>query len=149
MIFKRHPFAQSTLVLLLLLNSSGCTSGDSNTKPTFPVSGMLTVDGQPAEGVAIKFNPVDGIDAQQPTITSAMTRADGSWSASTYTEGDGAPEGDYNLTFTWGKLNRMSMSFSGDEFKGRYADPNKSKFQVQVNEDRDPNEQLNLELQSR
>lgn len=117
---------------LACLAAAGCSSRDPNWKETVPVSGIVLADGQPAEGVTVVFNPVAGMDQAQPTVTQSMTDAEGKFSASTYQSGDGVPEGEYKLTFTWGKLNPISMTFDGDKFKGRYKDPKKSDYSVNV-----------------
>ncbi len=117
---------------LACMATSGCSSRDPNWKETIPVSGIVLADGQPAEGVTVIFNPVAGMDQDQPTVTQSMTDAEGKFSASTYESGDGVPQGDYKLTFTWGKLNPISMTFDGDKFKGRYKDPKKSDFEVKI-----------------
>jgi hypothetical protein len=110
----------------------GCDSRNPNWKETIPVAGQVFVDGQPAEGVTVTFHPVGGMDTAQPTISSSMTNAEGNFAASTYEPGDGVPAGEYQITFTWGTLNKISMTFDGDKFKGRYKDPEKSQFKVTV-----------------
>ncbi|MEZ6137842.1 MAG: hypothetical protein R3C53_23385 [Pirellulaceae bacterium] len=89
-------------------------------------------DGKPAEGVSVTFHPVGGMDTDQPSVTQAMSDKEGKFAATTYELADGAPPGDYNVTFTWGKLNKISMTFDGDAFKGKYRDPGTSKFKISV-----------------
>ena len=111
---------------------AGCSGPDRNWKETIPVSGVVMVDGEAAEGVMVNFHPVGGMDTEQPTETKALTNQDGSFEASTYEMGDGAPEGEYQVTFAWPKLDKISMSFSGDKLKGRYSKPAKSEFTINV-----------------
>ena len=120
------------IVSLLLLSCMGCGDDGRNWKETIPVNGEIYVDGQPADGVLLKFHPVGGMDTAQPTETTGMTNAEGKFSASTYEPGDGAPEGKYQVTFTWPKLNTMSMAFEGDKLKGKYNSPEKSGQVVEV-----------------
>jgi hypothetical protein len=110
----------------------GCESRNPNWKETIPVTGQVYADGQPAEGVQVTFHPVEGMDTAQPTETKSMTDEAGRFAASTYEVGDGVPEGEYQLTFVWGKLNMVSMTFDGDKFKGKYKDPKKSEVSVSV-----------------
>lgn len=120
------------LVLSILASFTGCQGDDPNWKETIPVTGEVFVGGKAAEGVMVKFVPTAGMDTAQPTETNAMTDDKGKFSASTYQLGDGAPAGEYRLTFTWPKLNKMSMSFDGDSLKGKYEDPKKSEHTLNV-----------------
>jgi 5-hydroxyisourate hydrolase-like protein (transthyretin family) len=131
-----HPMrirrATSALLLLASLFALGCSKGDPNRKETVQVSGEVFVAGEPAEGVMVAFYPEAGMDKAQPTDTKALTNAEGKFSASTYEVGDGVPLGKYQVTFTWPKLNKISMTFDGDQFKGKYAKPEKSEFSIDV-----------------
>ena len=118
--------------LSVLICIVGCSSNERNWKETIPVTGVVLVDGKPAEGVSVSFNPTAGMDVAQPTVTKAMTDKEGHFAATTYELGDGAPVGEYNVTFTWGKLNKLSMTFDGDAFNGKYSKPEKSAFTVTV-----------------
>ncbi|RMF43230.1 MAG: carboxypeptidase regulatory-like domain-containing protein [Planctomycetota bacterium] len=110
----------------------GCNGNDRNWKETVPVTGVITVNGQPAEGVHVTFHPAGGMDQAQPTETKAITDKEGKFAASTYVLGDGAPPGEYTLTFSWPKLNTISMAFEGDKLKGKYDQPGKSQHKIVV-----------------
>lgn len=127
---RRNVFL--SLVVLLPVALAGCSGPDRNWKETIPVSGIVMVDGEAAEGVMINFHPSGGMDTEQPTETKGLSSKDGSFKASTYEMGDGAPEGQYQVTFAWPKLDKISMSFSGDKLKGRYSKPAKSEFKIDV-----------------
>jgi hypothetical protein len=104
-----------------------------NVKPTFPVKGELLVDGKAVADVAIACENVQGVDTTNPTMSSARTAADGKFAFSTYKEGDGLPEGEYVLTFTWREYSNVKHNFVGpDKLKGRYKDPKESKVRVKV-----------------
>lgn len=120
------------LIALSLVLFAGCSGDDLNRKETVPVTGEVFVDGKPGDGVMIKFHPEGGMDTAQPTETRARVNTDGKFEAGTYEISDGATLGKHTLTFTWPKLNRISMTFDGDNLKGRYADPKKSKYTVSV-----------------
>ena len=81
----------------------------------------------------------------EPTLTATRTDENGKFSASTYDAGDGAPEGEYSVTFEWNKLNTVSMSFDGDKLDGKYNDPKKSTFKIKV-EDGKPADMGKIEL---
>lgn len=116
--------------LAFLSMLSGCS--DRNWKETVSLVGQVYVDDKPAEGARIEFHPVGGLDTAQPTVTAATVNKDGSFAASTYEVGDGVPPGEYQLSFTWPKLNPISMTFEGDKLNGRYADPAKTDVKMTV-----------------
>ena len=72
------------------------------------------------------------MDQKQPTVTQARTNAEGKFAATTYELADGAPPGEYSLTFELQQFDPISMSFGGDKLKGKYVDPLKSKIKVTV-----------------
>jgi hypothetical protein len=74
-----------------------------NRKPTLPVQGKVHFDGTPTPGALITFHLI-GDPMRKPTRTAdAQVEADGSFTLSTYTAGDGAPVGDYVVTVVWPK----------------------------------------------
>ena len=110
-----------------------CSDGPPDRKETSPVTGEVYVDGQLAALLQVKCHNINGLDTADPTVSSAMTDQDGKFAISTYLSGDGLPEGEYVLTFMWGKLNLISKNYGGpDKLKDRYRDPQKSDYQVQV-----------------
>ncbi len=122
------------LVLMVCLVCGACGEKDTR-KPTFPVAGTITVDGKPAEGLKITATDVKGVDSEAPTISAAVTDATGHFELNTYEKGDGVPEGEYTLTFEWGKLDPMSHSYTGDSLKGKYTDPKKSEVKFKAGPD--------------
>ena len=119
-------------MLLLTTVVSGCSKPADDRIKTYPITGEIVVDGKPAASLPITLHRVNGIDPQHPTVSSAMTDENGKFSVSTYEANDGAPVGEYILTFSWGELNRLSMQYEGDKLKGRYSTPETSKFRVKV-----------------
>lgn len=136
----------SILLVLPLLCSCG-EEVDPNRKTTFPVTGQLIIDGQPApERVAVSVHNVAGIDSENPTVSRAFTDKEGKFSLSTYESGDGVPAGDYVLTVMWGQLNTFSASYGGpDKLKGRYDNPKTSPIKFTVKEG-EPTDLGNVEL---
>lgn len=119
-------------VLLAALLCCSCAE-DTNRKETFPVTGEVYVDGEPAANLAVRCTDVNGLDQEQPTVSSAFTNEEGKFEISTYESGDGVPEGDYILTFEWGNWNMVSGSYGGpDKLKGKYKDPDASEQKFTV-----------------
>lgn len=118
-----------------LLSLSGCGGAEEPfTKETFPVKGKITIDGNPpGSPVQVNCHPLGEIDKEHPTVSGCNTTEDGAFEISTYTSGDGMPEGDYALTFAWQKFNTFSRSFGGpDKLKKRYSNPKKSEITFSV-----------------
>ncbi|XZE19662.1 carboxypeptidase-like regulatory domain-containing protein [Pirellulaceae bacterium SH449] len=70
----------------------GC--GPSN-PPTYKVSGVVSLDGQPVPGATITFIPEMGTDTQPAVGTSDH---EGKYSLTTFVSGDGAMKGMYTVT---------------------------------------------------
>lgn len=91
--------------------------------PVYQVTGRLMVDGKPAKDAYLVFYPADQA-APRPTAT--VDEA-GKLTVTTYTTGDGAPAGEYQIGVEWPT---MHMSFGrlqpgedrlGGRFKGAAA----------------------------
>jgi hypothetical protein len=103
-------------------------------KATVPVSGQVTVDGKPVKDLFVFLIP-KGAKAPKGEFPAsrAQCREDGSFEITTYLEGDGAPKGDYVVTFEWLKFRQTGSSWVGpDKLNGRYSDPLQSHFKVSV-----------------
>jgi len=137
---------QAALVVVLCVLFSACASDEESRKETYPVTGEVYVDGSPAAQVSVKCHNVAGLDAENPTLSSAFTDENGKFEISTYESADGVPAGNYVLTFMWGKWNQISMTYGGpDKLNDRYTDPKDSQFKVTV-EDGKPTEVPKIEL---
>src|SRR5262249_6225487 len=106
----------AALVAALLLPSCG-----KATKELYPVRTKVFVDNKPVADVHIFLNPVD---RSEPGRTSSFGRTDanGEVTVSTFVAGDGAPEGEYIVTFTWPERSGLLKDqFDGpDRLKGQY-----------------------------
>lgn len=82
------------VVLVLIAGLSACQGcGGEEGVPTYPVTGTVTQKGKPVEGAIVSFTPIaDGKSA------SAVSDASGKYSLTTNVSGDGAQEGQYNVT---------------------------------------------------
>lgn len=119
-------------IISAMLILCGCTPPGPARKPTVAVTGEVYSQGKPAADVAVTLHDRKGMDKDLPSTSSAMTDQNGKFFVSTYEAGDGAPEGEYTVTFSWGQINRISMQYEGDKFKGKYSSPDNSKFQIKV-----------------
>ena len=122
-----------SLILIAVLSSvSGCGREQKGgpREATYPITGIVTIDGSPTEQVQVICHSVG--DSKVATGSAAYTQADGSFSIGTYESGDGAPAGEYKLTFKWGQINLMSGRYEGDKLNDRYSDPDASEFSVTV-----------------
>ena len=115
---------------LTLLALAGCAKQGPKGGPrqeTVPLSGTVSVDGKPEKGIAVSCHPQE--EGSGKRVLSGSTDETGKVIVSTYTAGDGVPPGNYNLTFKWLKKGK-GLGKAKDIFKGRYADPKKSKFKI-------------------
>jgi len=87
----RHISAPLSFVLAAIA-FCGCSS--STRPPTYPVSGTVTMKGQPLEGATVVFVPAEGASHQAAT---GITDAAGRFKLSTFLADDGAQEGDYRI----------------------------------------------------
>jgi hypothetical protein len=122
------------LGLAVALSFCSCSQTTDYGEKTFPVTGTVYVDGQPAAQLSITLHEVGGGDADIASVSTAMTNEDGTFAVSTFEAEDGVPEGDYVMTFQWGKFNAIAAQFEGDKLNGKYADPKASDIKVTVSE---------------
>jgi hypothetical protein len=125
-IVLQNKYLVALIFSLLITGCSQPPRGGPREK-TYPVTGVVVVDGEPTEMVEVVCHP-DGESSKIKYDVSTMTDKDGQFSLTTYQSGDGLPEGTYILTFKW-----MEPGFvPKDKFKGAYADPTKSTQKVTV-----------------
>ena len=76
----------------------GCSEGvpPEEVPPLQPVSGKVTLDGQPAAGVSVSFTPTDGASGNGAY---ASTDESGSYTLQYRTGDPGIPAGEYAVTF--------------------------------------------------
>jgi len=142
------------VVIPLVLASCGGPNNPqpTNTKKTIPVRGEVFVDGQPGNGVKVHLIPKGGGDTGNPTTSVGDAGEDGKFQIRTYGGSDGAPAGEYTLTFERfepGIHIRLGGKASPDLFGAKYADPKTSKHSVTVPEDATEVEIPRIELSSK
>jgi len=121
------------MALLVTAWMAGC-SRESEGPPTYPVQGVLKIDGQPAVDAQVILHPAGGSDFdERGTRPTGRVGPDGSFKLTTYQPGDGAPAGNYVVTIYWAK-DPESLEPSPDRLKGRYLDPAKSTIKIEIEE---------------
>lgn len=130
---------------ILAVALCSCSGKRDYGKETFPVTGKVHVDGQPAAMLSISLHDGKEMDPAFPALPRAVTKKDGTFAVSTFEAGDGASVGDYVVTFVWGEARGMSIDTSTDRLKGKYSDPEKSEFKVTVKEG-EPTDMGTIEL---
>jgi hypothetical protein len=120
-------FCQGALLLLALI-LAGCSSEQRGgpRMATYPVTGIVTVDGKPAAQLTVECHPEPGAQLKHEVAT--LTDDQGKFSIATYEAGDGIPEGSYKLAFIWIEPGIAAR----DRLKGAYADKKKSTHTVTV-----------------
>jgi hypothetical protein len=118
----------------LLLAVAGC-SQQVSPPATVPVSGHVTLHGKPAEGVRVTMHP----QFSMGRITWGVVGESGSggeFKVGTGGPGNGAPRGDYIVTFTKPKIisdqEHNGVETEVDDFEGKYSDPETSTWKVTV-----------------
>jgi hypothetical protein len=126
------------LCVLCLGISCGCDSKKQPGPTTYPVHGKVFFQNKPAVGIRVILNPLKAWAGPQ-FAPSAITDSNGAFSIASYGKpGDGAPAGEYAVTFVWPKPTAVPAEDSGaaevDQFQKRYADPKTSSFRATVKE---------------
>jgi hypothetical protein len=75
---------------------AGCSEGG---KPTAPVSGKVTLDGEAVTSGVLTFSPVAS-GAEAGKGASGVIQSDGSYTLTTYAAGDGAVIGTHRVLYT-------------------------------------------------
>lgn len=85
---------RNLLLVLLVLLISGCGGGEFDTAP---VTGVITVNGQPVENASVTFTPQ--VEGQEVPISTGMTDAEGRYELTlTATQQPGAVVGKHTVT---------------------------------------------------
>jgi hypothetical protein len=79
-------------VLLASLLAFGCGGPNADRPATYPVTGTVTLNGEAVEGATVAFQPAAGGQGAVGT-----TDASGNYSLTTFSSGDGALPGEYQV----------------------------------------------------
>lgn len=95
--FRRVVFSLGLVVLSF--SCVGCVGGSGDLS-TGSVSGKVTRNGQPVSSGSVMFSPVSSADKKQPGKPGAGdVGTDGSYTLTTYRQGDGAVIGKHRVTY--------------------------------------------------
>lgn len=127
--------AKLFVCLLVALLLAGCDNRQVKLPPLSPVKGNVNYRGKPAIGFRVVFHPQTDIGKLQFS-PSAITGSSGEFELRSLHPSDGAPLGDYAVTFEWpDHLNKDTDTDPVpeiDKLRGAYANPANSKFRVTV-----------------
>src|SRR5262245_49769133 len=112
----------------------GCGKGIS-VPNTNPVQGKVLLNGRAAAGIRVTFNPQFDM-GKVKFLPSGITDREGKFALSTAAANDGAPAGEYAVTFAFPQIEsdrkNSGIEIEVDAWKGKYADPAQSKYKIQV-----------------
>jgi hypothetical protein len=134
--------------LILIGTGSGCRQ--RVTPPnTVPVSGMVMLNGEPAAGILVRFHPQFNI-GRTKFLPSGESGGDGKFILSTGAGGNGAPPGNYLVTFEKPRIEsdeeHSGIEMEVDELTGQFSDPSQSKWKVAIQRGDNQLEPFRLEL---
>ncbi len=94
-------FHETILIVLTSVVFAGCSHDDGRVE-VIPISGKVTSNGKPAQGVIIQLVPAEGTIAKAAGLfPGGVSDSNGVYQISSYKTGDGAPEGDYKVRLYW------------------------------------------------
>ena len=122
------------VVLALAALVPACSSGR---RPVYPVRGQVLVKGKPAFHAQVTFHPVvdNSPEAVHPV---GIVDEEGSFTLTSYKQGDGAPEGEYLVTVQWFLATKPRNASAGDDYTtvnhlpARYGRPESSGLRATV-----------------
>jgi hypothetical protein len=128
---KRGMSAGRMLAVVAGLLLYGC-SGSNGRPTTYPVSGQVFVNDQPAAGAMVELHAVGGDPKEKNLCPHALVAADGTFRLTTFQTNDGAPAGTYAVTVKWPGPPKPGHEQGTDRLQGRYASPQRPARQVQI-----------------
>lgn len=119
-IVPNRPFLSALpLVVGLLAQAAGC----SDRPALVPLTGTVTLKGQPVTAGAVVLYPAEG-NIYQKDNPSSLLQTDGSFTFKTYPHGEGVAPGHYTMTLDPALANRLKV--------GQYARPETSPWKLDV-----------------
>jgi hypothetical protein len=97
-----------------------------------PATGIARAGQTPLVGAQIRLHP-HGMTLPDDAVPTATVQADGTFTLTTFTKGDGAPAGDYVATVQWFRVAKDG-SVGGNSLPKRYASPTTSPLTVTIRE---------------
>jgi hypothetical protein len=124
----RCPSGKLWAVAAVALTVTSCESR----QPLSPVRGQVFFQGQPANGAVVILHPV-GEDEPTTIRPHGVVGSDGTFQVSTYGENDGAPVGEYAVTFAW-FIEDPRRKSDWSPLPVRYTLPEQSGFRITIAE---------------
>ena len=111
-------------------------AGCGNSNGAYPVSGKVLYKGEPAKGALVYFHRKGATDRFHEHVPQGVVGEDGTFTLAS-PAGEGALPGEYAVLIEWkegaGKARGRSPGLSApDRFRGRYMNPNRPAFEVEV-----------------
>lgn len=114
-------------LLIAVATVSGCSPARTPRLDTYPVSGLVMVNGKPAVRAEVRMRPTKPLlDPLKRSVEPyGIVDAEGMFRICTYRENDGAPPGEYAITIVWPTVtvDGGEEVFGPDRLNGRYGNP--------------------------
>ncbi|HEY3968415.1 MAG TPA: hypothetical protein VGM05_27960 [Planctomycetaceae bacterium] len=128
-------FCSRSLLLCLALNLCAGCSDRVSPPTTVPVSGKVLLNGEPVAGIRVKMHPMFNMGRIEWGVV-GETGPTGEFTLGTGAPGNGAPPGEYVVTFTKPRiasdLEHNGVEIEVDDFEGKYNDPDNSDWTVTI-----------------
>jgi hypothetical protein len=109
---------------------------------TVNAGGTVLVRGSPMAGIRVTYHPQFNIGKVKFT-PNGITNSQGKFTLSSGKPGDGAPPGEYIVTFDYPFVTSDGVEQEIDLFKGEYSNPATSQWKVKIKKDSQETFQLN------
>lgn len=154
---RHHPVITKSSVQFVLygalcISMYSCSGGGPQPpsgKEVVPVTGKVNLDGQPAQGVVVRFYPKGSVNDPDPNSFKGGVDEEGNLYAGTYADKDGLAPGEYMVTFEkYDTSNIIIGQKPADLLKQKYWDPTISEFSVSVQSGQESVDMGSIELTS-
>jgi len=115
-------------IFVLALGAAGCGAKGPKLNPT---SGKILIDGKAPEHATVVFHPVNGAD-DGLAKPHGKVDADGNFTLTTITAGDGAPAGDYRVTVELWLTKGRGDEGPKSQLPAKFANPDSSGLKATV-----------------
>jgi hypothetical protein len=124
--------AAAGALLLAMALAAGCSRSEPDRVEVHPVTGQVIFDGKPAAGAFVIFHPKQEIPGVPRP--SASSDKQGNFTLSTYSAGDGAPQGAYAVTVVLPSMVKKDGEFEPGPnlLPAKVANPDTSPIVAQV-----------------
>ena len=127
-------FRWTALSLFAILALALASCSREGRPPVYPVRGTVTFQKRPATKAVVVLRPV-APGGPKDVLPRGEVGPDGSFQIGTFADGDGAPAGEYAVTVIWPEAKKDADGadvVEGDRLGGRFNDPARSKWKVQI-----------------